>query len=87
MNLERTKVSIDRIVIDFTNVYWSFFNPFRKRLCHSLSASFYVPDKGFRYHIQVNDEEYYMHISYQLVYAKKSRKHTLRISCGLKFAY
>jgi hypothetical protein len=81
MNVEGVKVSIDRIVIDFTNVYWSFFNPFRQRLCQYMDASFYVLDKGFRYHIQVKDKGYYLHISYQLVYAKKSRKHTLRIEC------
>lgn len=27
-------VSIDRIVIDFTDVYWDFFNEFYKRICH-----------------------------------------------------
>lgn len=27
-------VSIDRIVIDFTDVYWDFFNEFHKRICH-----------------------------------------------------
>lgn len=27
-------VSIDRIVIDFTGVYWDFFNEFYKRICH-----------------------------------------------------
>ncbi|WP_138755673.1 replication initiation factor family protein [Paenibacillus sinopodophylli] len=79
--MQGIRVSIDRIVIDFTNVYWSFFNPFRQRLSHYLNASFYVLDKGFRYHIQVNDKEHYLHISYQLVYAKRSRKHTLRIEC------
>lgn len=79
--MEGVKVSIDRIVIDFTNVYWSFFNPFRQRLCDYLGASFYVHDKGFRYHVQVTDGEHYLHVSYQLVYAKKSKKHTLRIEC------
>jgi methyltransferase-like protein len=27
-------ISIDRIVIDFTNVHWDFFNEFHKRICH-----------------------------------------------------
>lgn len=79
--MEGAKVSIDRIVIDFTNVYWSFYSPFMQRLCHYLDASFYVQDQGFRYHIQVKDKGHYLHFSYQLVYAKKSRKHTLRIEC------
>lgn len=79
--MEGVRVSIDRIVIDFTNVYWSFFNPFRERLCNYLDASFYVLEKGFRYHIHVRDREHYLHISYQLVHAKKSRKNTLRIGC------
>lgn len=79
--MEGVKVSIDRIVIDFTNVYWSFFIPFRQRLCDYFNASLYVLDKGFKYHVHVTDGEHYLHVSYQLAYAKKSLKHTLRIEC------
>jgi hypothetical protein len=31
--MQGVKVSIDRVVVDFTNVYWDFFNPFRQLLC------------------------------------------------------
>lgn len=34
------KVSIDRFVVDFTDVYWSFFNPFRQLLCERHNARF-----------------------------------------------
>ncbi len=40
--MEGVKVSIDRIVIDFTNVYWSFFNPFRQRLCDYFTVFSFV---------------------------------------------
>ncbi|CAG7648174.1 hypothetical protein PAESOLCIP111_05544 [Paenibacillus solanacearum] len=79
--MEGVKVSIDRIVVDFTNVYWSFFNPLRQWLCDYYNAAFYVKDKGFKYRVRVREGKYWVYISYQLVYARMSRKHTLRIEC------
>ncbi|GFN34211.1 replication initiation factor family protein [Paenibacillus xylaniclasticus] len=70
---------IDRIVIDFTGVYWDFFNPFMLRICHFYGVRMYTKEKGFIYHININTGEHFLHISYQLAFAPKSRKHTLRI--------
>ncbi|MOA03053.1 hypothetical protein D3C78_1225360 [compost metagenome] len=72
-------VSIDRIVIDFTDVYWDFFNEFHKRICHFYGVRMTVGDRGFQYRIRINTGEHFLHISYKLVYAPKTRKNTLRI--------
>lgn len=77
--MEGIAVSIDRIVIDFTGVYWDFFNPFMLRLCHYFGVQMYTAERGFRYHININTGKQFLHISYQLVISPKSRKHTLRI--------
>ncbi|MOA34211.1 hypothetical protein D3C78_1555720 [compost metagenome] len=77
--MEVVQVSIDRIVVEFTGVYWDFFNPFRLRLFEHLNASLHLKKKGFKYHLHVRDGGYYLHISYQLNYVPKSRKNTLRI--------
>jgi hypothetical protein len=79
--MEGVKVSIDRIVVDFMNVQWTFFNPLRQRLCNYCNAVFYMKDKGFKYHVRVREGRYRVHLSYQLVYAKMARKHTLRLEC------
>ncbi|MBP2001373.1 hypothetical protein J2Z69_002416 [Paenibacillus shirakamiensis] len=79
--MEGVKVSIDRIVVDFTNVYWKFFNPLRQWLCDSYNASFYVKDKGFKYRVRVREGKHWAYLSYQLVYARIGRKHTLRLEC------
>lgn len=72
-------VSIDRIVIDFTDVYWDFFNEFHKRICHYYGVRMMVGERGFQYRIRINTGEHFLHISYKLVYAPKTRKNTLRI--------
>ncbi len=36
--MEGVTVSIDRIVIDFSDVYWEFFNELYKRICHYYGA-------------------------------------------------
>mgnify|MGYP001249955370 CR=1 FL=1 len=72
-------VSIDRIVIDFTDVYWDFFNEFHKRICHFYGVKMTVGARGFQYRIGINTGEHFLHISYKLVYAPKTRKNTLRI--------
>jgi len=82
--MNRVTVSIDRIVIDFTGVYWDFFNPFMLRLCHFYGVRMYTKEKGFIYHININTGEHFLHISYQLAFAPKSRKHTLRIEAYSK---
>lgn len=51
--MEGVKVSIDRIVVDFTDVYWTFFNPLRQWLCDFYNAALYVKHKGFKYHVCV----------------------------------
>lgn len=40
-------VSIDRIVIDFIDVYWDFFNEFHKRICHFYGVKMTVGSKRF----------------------------------------
>lgn len=77
--MEGITVSIDRNVIDFTEVYYDFFNRFMLRLCHFYGVKLYTKEKGFCYHINTNTGEQFLHISYQLVISTKSRKHTLRI--------
>lgn len=54
-------------------------NEFHKRICHFYSVKMTVGDRGFQYRIRINTEEHFMHISYKLVYASKTRKNTLRI--------
>ena len=77
--MEGIAVSIDHIVIDFTDAYWDFFNPFMLRLCHYFGVKMYTAEKRLRYHININTGKQFLHISYQLVISPKSRKHTLRI--------
>ncbi|WP_339291689.1 HNH endonuclease [Paenibacillus sp. FSL W8-0187] len=72
-------VSIDRIVIDFTDVYWDFFNEFHKRICHYYGVRMTVGERGFQYRIRINTGEHFLTISYKLVIAPKTRKNTLRI--------
>ncbi|MCC3378522.1 replication initiation factor family protein [Paenibacillus farraposensis] len=72
-------VSIDRIVIDFTDVYWDFFNEFHKQICHYYGVRMTVGERGFQYRIRINTGEQFLHISYKLVFAPKTRKNTLRI--------
>jgi hypothetical protein len=79
--MEGVQVSIDRIVVDFTDVFWNFFNPFQLRLRHYFNATFHLKEKGFKYHLHVRDRGHYLHISYQLTFVPKSRKNTLRIEC------
>ncbi|MNO47731.1 hypothetical protein D3C76_380540 [compost metagenome] len=79
--MEGVKVSIDRIVVDFTNVYWKFFNPLRQWLSDYYNASFYVKEKGFKYRVRVREGKHWAYLSYQLVYARLARKHTLRLEC------
>lgn len=79
--MEGIQVSIDRIVVEFTDVYWDFFNPFRLRLCEQLIVGLHLKEKGFKYHLHVRDGGHYLHISYQLTFVPKSRKNTLRIEC------
>jgi hypothetical protein len=49
--MEGVTVSIDRIVIDFTDVYWDFFNEFHKRICHFCGVRMTVGERGFQYGI------------------------------------
>ncbi|GGA17770.1 hypothetical protein GCM10008018_72380 [Paenibacillus marchantiophytorum] len=44
--MQGIKVSIDRIVVDFTNVYWDFFNPLRQWLCEYYNAIIILGIKG-----------------------------------------
>ncbi|WP_059041428.1 hypothetical protein [Paenibacillus rubinfantis] len=79
--MEGVNVSIDRIVVDFTNVYWTFFNPLRQRLCEYYNAVYYLKDKGFKYRVRVREGKHWAYLSYQLFYARPSKKHTLRLEC------
>jgi len=49
--MEKVKVLIDRIVVDFTNVYWDFFNPFQQQIRQYFNAPLRLREKGFKYHI------------------------------------
>ncbi|MDQ0661459.1 hypothetical protein [Paenibacillus sp. W2I17] len=40
--MKRITVSIDHIVIDCTDVYWSFFNEFLKRIYHYCGVIFAI---------------------------------------------
>ncbi|NOJ74157.1 replication initiation factor family protein [Paenibacillus alvei] len=75
------QVSIDRIVVDFTDVFWDFFNQFHSTLRTHFNARFNLQEKGFKYHLHVRDGGHYLHISYQLAFVPKSRKNVLRIEC------
>ncbi|CEH28567.1 replication initiation factor family protein, partial [Aneurinibacillus migulanus] len=78
--MSNTKLSIDRIVIEYRDVYWSFFNPFKQSICDYYGIKPTIREKGFKYHLHIEEHsDRYFHISYQLCYAPKSRKHPLRI--------
>lgn len=78
--MSNIKVSIDRIVIEYRDVYWTFFNPFKQNICDYYGINPTIKEKGFKYHFHIHEcSNRYLHISYQLCYAPKSRKHTLRI--------
>ncbi|WP_138976952.1 hypothetical protein [Brevibacillus laterosporus] len=53
--MEDVPVSIDRIVVDFTDVYWDFFNRCHQTLRTHFNASFRLQEKGFKYHLHVRD--------------------------------
>ena len=53
LNMEGVQVSIDRIVVEFTDVYWDFFNLFQLRLREYLNANLRLKEKGFKYHLHV----------------------------------
>jgi len=72
-------VTIDRIVIDFTGVHWDFFNEFYKRICDFYGIRMTVGERGFQYRIRINTGEHFLHISYKLIFAPKTRKNTMRI--------
>lgn len=72
-------VSIDRIVIEYKDVYWNFFNPFKRRLCDYYGIKEYIKPWGFKYHLHIKESaDTYLHISYQQSEGR-SLKHTLRI--------
>ncbi|UHA73722.1 replication initiation factor family protein [Paenibacillus sp. 481] len=79
--MEDVQVSIDRIVVDFTDVLWDFFNRFHLTLRTHFNASLRLQEKGFKYHLHVRDGSHYLHVSYQLTFVPKSRKNLLRIEC------
>ncbi len=73
LHMKGVTVSIDRIVIDFTEVYWDFFNEFHKRICHFYGVRMTVGERGFQYRIRINTGEHFLHISYKLVFSPKTR--------------
>jgi hypothetical protein len=78
--MSNIKLSIDRIVIEYRDVYWTFFNPFKQNICDYYGIKPTLREKGFKYHLHIKEyPDRYFHISYQLCYASKSIKHTLRI--------
>jgi len=79
LHMKGVMVSIGRIVIDFTDVYWDFFNEFHKRICHYYGVRMTVGERGFQYRIRINTGEHFLHLSYRLVFAPKTRKNRLRI--------
>ncbi|AIQ73015.1 hypothetical protein [Paenibacillus odorifer] len=79
--MKEVKLSIDRIVVDFTDVFWEFFNPFQQRIRECFRSPICAREKGFKYHLHIRNDSHYLHISYQLCFVKKSRKNTMRIEC------
>lgn len=75
--MEGVTVSIDCIVIDFTGVYWDFFNEFHKGICYFYGVKMTVGDRGFQYRIRINTGEHFQYISYKLVFDPKNSKNTL----------
>lgn len=74
------KVSVDRMVIEYRDVYWNFFNGFKQRVCEYYGITEYIGTQGFKYHLHIKEtKEVYMHISFQPFHEPKSMKHTLRI--------
>lgn len=74
------KVSIDRIVVEYKDVYWDFFNPFKQRLCDYYGIKEYIKQWGYKYHLHIKESaDEYLHISYQQWGEGRSRKHTLQI--------
>lgn len=70
------------IVIEFKDVHWEFFNPFKRNICdyYGITESIGKVDWGYKYHLHIKlSDEVYFHISYQPFHEPKSYKHTLRI--------
>ncbi|GEN34892.1 hypothetical protein [Aneurinibacillus danicus] len=82
--MSNIKVSIDRIVIEYRDVYWTFFNPFKQNICDYYGIKEYIGKMGFKYHLHIREcPNRYFHISYQPYHEPKSMKHTLRIETHL----
>jgi len=78
--MSNIKVSVDRMVLEYKDVYWNFFNEFKRRICDFYGITEYIGNKGFKYHLHIKEtKEVYMHISFQPYHEPKSMKHTLRI--------
>lgn len=78
--MSNIKMSVDRIVIEYKDVYWSFFNLFKQNVCDYYGIKEYIGKKGFKYHLHIREyPDRYFHISYQPYHEPKSKKHSLRI--------
>jgi len=79
--MEGVKLSIDRIVVDFTGVGWEFFDWFHNTFRRAHQTQMTVRDRGFKYHITAYEKGQYFHVSYYLLFAEKPKRYTLRIEC------
>lgn len=79
--MEGVKLSIDRIVVDFIGVGWEFFNWFHNQFRRAYRVPMTVKDKGFKYHITAHEKGQYLHVSYLLLYAERSKRYTMRVEC------
>lgn len=80
--MRNINLSIDKIVIEYKDVHWKFFNPFKRNICdyYGVTESIGKTDWGFKYHLHIElSHEAYLHISYQPYHEPKSFKHSLRI--------
>lgn len=80
--MKNIKVSIDRMVIEYKNVYLDFYNLFKRNLCNYYGIKEKINFKpwGFKYHLHIKEsEDSYLHISYQHWREGRSKKYTLRI--------
>lgn len=87
--MEKIKISLDKIVIEYTKISVDFFNQyFEKGVCIYYGAEHTIGNYGYYYelHLKENNNAY-LHIYYKLIYQKKSKYYPLRIKTHPKYLH
>ncbi len=85
--MNNIKVSIDRIIIEYTKVSMNFFNSYiMKNICDFYAVKPTIGKSGFRYKLYLKEYDgSYLHISYQPYNQGKSLSYSLWIETHPKY--